>query len=42
MIEYAPFPATNGFPLGLETRYNSPAPERAIGRAGFRAYIERT
>jgi hypothetical protein len=28
-----------GFPLITKTRYNSPAPKRAIGRAQFHAYM---
>jgi hypothetical protein len=28
-----------GFPLAAKTRYNSPAPKRAIGRAQFHAYM---
>jgi hypothetical protein len=31
-----------GFPLALKTRYNSPAPNRAIGQAKFHAYMLRT
>jgi len=28
-----------GFPLAPKTRYNPPAPKRAIGRAKFHAYM---
>jgi hypothetical protein len=30
---------TIGFPPASKTRYNSPAPKRAIGRAQFHAYM---
>jgi hypothetical protein len=31
-----------GFPLAAKTRYHSPAPKRAIGRAKFHAYMLQT